>query len=41
MIRELKEEIERLRQGGASAGGEGGAAGSAVNDEELRQKMAA
>ena len=44
MIRELKEEIERLRAGGATAGGGGGGGGGAggvdaLADEELRQKM--
>ena len=37
LIRELKEEIEKLRQGG---GGGGGGGGGAVNDEELKRQMA-
>ena len=42
MIRELKEEIERLRKGGATAGGGGGGGDGGVDaaaDEELRAKM--
>lgn len=37
LIRELKEEIERLRDGG---GGGGGGAGGVTNDAELQRKMA-
>ena len=36
LIRELKEEIEKLRVGGGGDGGGGGA----VNDEELKRQMA-
>ena len=36
LIRELKEEIEKLRLGGGGGGGGGGA----VNDEELKRQMA-
>ena len=36
LIRELKEEIEKLRQGGGGGGGGGGA----INDEELKRQMA-
>jgi hypothetical protein len=40
MIRELKEEIERLKLGGATAGsGDAGGGGQTINDEELRHKM--
>ena len=42
MIRELKEEIERLKKGGATAGGGGGGGDGSVDaaaDEELRAKM--
>ena len=36
LIRELKEEIEKLRQGGGGGGGGGGV----INDEELKRQMA-
>ena len=37
MIRELREEIERLRAGGATAGGAGGS--NNVDSAELSKKM--
>ena len=42
LIRELREEIEALRQGGAKVGGGGGGGGGGgdgAGDEELRKKM--
>ena len=36
LIRELREEIEALRKGGAVAGGGGGSGGGGAGDEELR-----
>lgn len=39
MIRELKEEIERLRLGGANDSAVAVGSGGGINDEELRQKM--
>ena len=41
MIRELKEEIARLRDGGATEGPAGGAGGGggAANNAELERKM--
>ena len=38
LIRELREEIERLREGGASGGGGGGGGGGPGN-AELERKM--
>ena len=41
MIRELREEIEALRKGGATVGsGGGGGGGGGAGDEELQRKMA-
>ena len=39
LIRELREEIERLRQGGAQPGAPGGGGSVAAMDEELQRKM--
>ena len=40
LIRELREEIEALRQGGAIAGPDGGGGGGGAGvDEELQRKM--
>ena len=38
LIRELREEIERLRDGGATGGG-GGGGGGGVGNAELERKM--
>jgi hypothetical protein len=41
LIRELKEEIEALRKGGAvaSKGGDAGAGGNSAADEEMERKL--